>query len=60
MLTYLSDANFQQVQTVLSRISQVKFPGPVDVALRDIDVRVGHREENLEKSVHEQYVLMRM
>ena len=53
-------ANFQEYQGILQQINQVRFSGPIDVAISDINTIPGVEEKELEKSVHEQYTLMQM
>lgn len=54
---YMSEANFKEYCAARDEITEARFIGPVDKAVWDIDT---FDPKNLEKSVHEQYVLIKM
>lgn len=54
---YMKDANFKEFEKARAEISEVKFLGPVDMAVWGI---FGATDEELKKSVHEQYMLIQM
>lgn len=54
---WMSPANFQAISTVREQINIAKFPGPLDVSIWMMDA---YDPKVLEKSAHEQYILMEM
>ncbi len=54
---YMNEVNFKEFCAARAEISEVKFPGPVDEAVWSI---FASTIEELENSVHEQYVYMEM
>lgn len=54
---YMSEANFKEYCAARDEITEVRFIGPVDKAINDI---ITVPAENVEKSVHEQYMLIKM
>lgn len=53
----MSEANFMTFSSLREQIDTAKFPGPLDVCLWGVQA---YDKDVLEKSVHEQYVLMQM
>lgn len=53
---YMSEANFTEYCTARDEITEARFPGPVDEAVRDINIDPG----SLKSSVHEQYMFIKM
>lgn len=54
---YMSAENFEEFCAARAEITEVKFIGPADKALWDIEI---FDQKGLEKSVHEQYTLIEM
>lgn len=54
----MNEANFKQISEAQKQINIVKFPGPLDLCLWQVEVTKD--DKVLEKSAHEQYVLMEM
>lgn len=54
----MNEANFKQISEAQKQINIVKFPGPLDLCLWQVEVTKD--DKVLEKSAHEQYVLMKM
>lgn len=54
---YMSEANFREYCAARDKITEVRFIGPVDQAIDDIQTVPA---ESVEKSVHEQYMLVKM
>lgn len=53
----MNEANFEMFSALREQINTAKFPGPLDVCLWGVQA---YDKDILEKSVHEQYVLMQM
>lgn len=54
---YMNEANFKEFCAARDEITEARFPGPVDDAVQGI---FWETPEELEKSVHEQYMLIKM
>lgn len=56
----MSEANFQEFQKLWEQISVVNYPGPLDRALLEVSKITPCTQEEMEKKVHEQYILIKM
>lgn len=56
----MSEANFREFQKLREQISAVNYPGPLDEALLEVSKITPCTQEEMEKKVHEQYVLIKM
>lgn len=56
----MSEANFRELQKLWEQISVVNYPGPLDEALLEVSKITPCTQEEMEKKVHEQYVLIKM
>lgn len=53
----MNEVNYHAVNTAQEQINIAKFPGPLDTCIWEVEM---YNDEVLEKSAHEQYVLMEM
>ncbi|NBJ89776.1 extracellular solute-binding protein [Acutalibacter sp. 1XD8-36] len=54
----MNETNFKQIYEAQKQINIAKFPGPLDMCIKE--VRASRDDKELEKKAHEQYVLMEM
>lgn len=53
----MNEVNYHAVNTAQEQINIAKFPGPLDTCIWEVEM---YNDEVLEKTAHEQYVLMEM